>query len=113
MGHVHGVQALDLGELAQVELQRELAAHVAQRQEGGQRLCQHEEQVDGVHGPLQRGDEDALVGHEEQQDGQLEEEGEEPEAGQLWHLMKEGMEMSSERREGEREERERERERRR
>ena len=77
---------LRLAQLPQVEHDGELVRHGAQRQERTQDLRQQEGEVDGVHRPLQRQDDDVLVRHEEQQDGQLEHEGEKPERCQLWNL---------------------------
>ncbi|KAG5840404.1 hypothetical protein ANANG_G00188460, partial [Anguilla anguilla] len=87
-GRERRLAVLGAPELAEVELEGQLAAHGPQGQEGRQQLGEDEGEVDGVDGPLQRQDEDALVRQEEQQDGQLEQEAEQPEPGQLWNLIK-------------------------
>lgn len=89
---VHGahpgtVEALHFAKLTQMEEEGELSSHGPEGQEGGQDLGEDKEEVERVDGSLQRQDEDALVGQEEQQHRQLEQEGQEPEGRQLWHLM--------------------------
>lgn len=73
--------------MAQVEKQGELSGHGPEGQERSQDLGEQQEEVDGVDGSLQGQDENSFIGQEEEQHRQLEDERQEPEGRQLWHLM--------------------------
>lgn len=73
-------------ELPQVELCRQLPGHGPQRQERGCDLGEEEGQEQAVHGRLQRQADDVAVRQQEEQEGELDQEGEEEEPGQLGHL---------------------------
>lgn len=88
--HPSAMEALHFAKLAQIEEQSQLSGHGPESQEGGQDLCQQEEEVKGVDGSLQRQDDNSFIGQEEEQHRQLEHERQEPESCQLWHLMTAG-----------------------
>lgn len=73
-------------ELPQLELRRQLPGHGPQRQERGCDLGEEEGQEQAVHGCLQRQAHDVAVRQQEEQEGELDQEGEEEEPGQLGHL---------------------------
>lgn len=72
------VETLDGPELPHVKLLGEFTSHDAQGEERGQQLAQEEGQIERVNGPLQRKNDDVLIGDEEEEDRQLEEEGDQP-----------------------------------
>lgn len=73
-------------ELPQVELCRQLLGHGPQCQEGSHDLKEEEGQEQTVHEQLQRQVDDLAVCQQEEQKGQLDQEGEEQEPSQLRHL---------------------------
>jgi len=75
-----------LPELPQVELCCQLLGHGLQCEEGSHDLSEEEGQEKAVHGHLQRQVDDVAVRQQEEQDGELDQEGEEEERGQLGHL---------------------------
>lgn len=78
-------------ELPQVELCHQLLGHGPQRQEGSHDLDEEEGQEQAVHGHLQWQVDDLAIHQQEEQEGQLDQEGEEQEPSQLGHLQEQNL----------------------
>lgn len=81
------MEALHRSQLTQMEEESEFSGHGPECQEGGQDLGEEEEEVQEVDSPFQRQDNNSFISREEKQHRQLEDERQEPEGCQLWHLM--------------------------